>query len=103
VLELFALPFRKRGTFQRLPPHELRLPSSVQQVPANANCAADGIGGIGQPLSLLLKLNKKVSDLALYDIRGTPGVAADIAHIDTHSIVRAARVPLLIVGIGICP
>jgi hypothetical protein len=38
-------------------------------------------------LSLLLKLNKKVSDLALYDIRGTPGVAADISHIDTHSKV----------------
>ena len=45
------------------------------------------LGGIGQPLSLLLKLNKKVSDLALYDIRGTPGVAADISHVDTHSIV----------------
>ena len=44
-------------------------------------------GGIGQPLSLLLKLNKKVTDLALYDIRGTPGVAADIAHIDTGSKV----------------
>jgi hypothetical protein len=44
-------------------------------------------GGIGQPLSLLLKLNKKISELALYDIRGTPGVAADIAHIDTHSKV----------------
>jgi malate dehydrogenase len=30
-------------------------------------------GGIGQPLSLLLKLNPRVSDLALYDIRGGPG------------------------------
>ena len=45
-------------------------------------------GGIGQPLSLLLKLNKKVSNLALYDIRGTPGVAADISHIDTRSTVH---------------
>jgi hypothetical protein len=47
----------------------------------------DCVGGIGQPLSLLLKLNKKISDLALYDIRGTPGVAADLGHIDTHSMV----------------
>ena len=44
-------------------------------------------GGIGQPLSLLLKLNTRVSDLALYDIRGTPGVAADLSHIDTKSTV----------------
>jgi malate dehydrogenase len=30
-------------------------------------------GGIGQPLSLLLKMNPLVTDLALYDIRGGPG------------------------------
>ena len=45
-------------------------------------------GGIGQPLSLLLKLNPRVSNLALYDIRGSPGVATDISHIDTKSTVR---------------
>jgi len=45
-------------------------------------------GGIGQPLSLLLKLNPRVTELALYDIRGGPGVAADIAHINTKSTVR---------------
>ncbi|KAI9805067.1 MAG: Malate dehydrogenase, cytoplasmic [Sarcosagium campestre] len=44
-------------------------------------------GGIGQPLSLLLKLNPRVSELALYDIRGGPGVAADIGHINTKSKV----------------
>ncbi|KAI9807443.1 MAG: Malate dehydrogenase, cytoplasmic [Piccolia ochrophora] len=44
-------------------------------------------GGIGQPLSLLLKLNPRVSELALYDIRGGPGVAADISHINTKSKV----------------
>jgi len=44
-------------------------------------------GGIGQPLSLLLKLNERVSDLALYDIRGGPGVAADLSHINTKSKV----------------
>lgn len=44
-------------------------------------------GGIGQPLSLLLKLNPRVSELALYDIRGAPGVAADVAHVNTKSTV----------------
>ncbi|KAF1992569.1 malate dehydrogenase, partial [Aulographum hederae CBS 113979] len=45
-------------------------------------------GGIGQPLSLLLKLNPRVSELALYDIRMAPGVAADISHINTKSHVK---------------
>ncbi|KAK5112239.1 Malate dehydrogenase, cytoplasmic [Meristemomyces frigidus] len=45
-------------------------------------------GGIGQPLSLLLKLNPRVSELALYDIKGAPGVAADISHINTKSTVK---------------
>lgn len=45
-------------------------------------------GGIGQPLSLLLKLNPRVTDLALYDIRGAPGVAADVGHINTKSTVK---------------
>merc|ERR1712210_131579 len=40
-------------------------------------------GGIGQPLSMLLKLNPAVSKLALYDIVATPGVAADLSHIET--------------------
>lgn len=40
-------------------------------------------GGIGQPLSLLLKTNPLVSQLALYDIVHTPGVAADISHCST--------------------
>lgn len=45
-------------------------------------------GGIGQPLSLLLKLNKDVTNLSLYDLRGTPGVAADLSHIPTNSTVK---------------
>lgn len=45
-------------------------------------------GGIGQPLSLLMKLNPRVTNLALYDIRLGPGVAADISHINTKSVVK---------------
>lgn len=44
-------------------------------------------GGIGQPLSLLLKNDPLVTSLSLYDIRGAPGVAADVSHIDTPSEV----------------
>lgn len=40
-------------------------------------------GGIGQPLALLLKMNKLVTDLALYDIANVAGVAADISHCNT--------------------
>lgn len=45
-------------------------------------------GGIGQPLSLLMKLNHKVTNLSLYDLRGAPGVAADVSHIPTQSVVK---------------
>lgn len=45
-------------------------------------------GGIGQPLSLLLKLNHKVTDLRLYDLKGAAGVAADLSHIPTNSVVK---------------
>lgn len=45
-------------------------------------------GGIGQPLALTLKSHptsgKLLSHLSLYDIVGTPGVAADLSHINTH-------------------
>lgn len=35
-----------------------------------------------------MKLSPYVSDLALYDIAGTPGVAADISHINSKARVR---------------
>lgn len=44
-------------------------------------------GGIGQPLSLLLKEHEAITHLALYDIVNTPGVAADLSHINTKSKV----------------
>jgi len=45
-------------------------------------------GGIGQPLSMLLKLNPGVTKLNLYDIVHTPGVAADLSHIETKAKVQ---------------
>lgn len=43
-------------------------------------------GGIGQPLSLLLKENPLVTSLRLYDLRLAPGVAADIGHVNTPAV-----------------
>ena len=41
-------------------------------------------GGIGQPLSMLLKLSPHVDQLACYDVSpATAGVAADLSHIPT--------------------
>lgn len=54
----------------------------------NAKVALLGAaGGIGQPLALLLKQSPLVTHLALYDIAHTPGVAADVSHIDTRAKV----------------
>jgi hypothetical protein len=50
-------------------------------------CVLGAGGGIGQPLSLLLKLSPHVSELSCYDIVGTPGVAADLSHIPSASTV----------------
>lgn len=65
-----------------------------------ANCRAKGgspgfkvailgaAGGIGQPLAMLMKTNPLVSVLHLYDVVNTPGVTADISHMDTGAVVR---------------
>mmetsp|Transcript_8082 Transcript_8082/g.23115 ORF Transcript_8082/g.23115 Transcript_8082/m.23115 type:complete len:132 (+) Transcript_8082:257-652(+) len=46
-------------------------------------------GGIGQPLSLLLKKTNLVRELHLYDVKGTKGVMADLSHINTYTTVRS--------------
>ena len=50
-----------------------------------AVCGASG--GIGQPLALLLKLDPKVTQLSLFDVVRTPGVASDISHCCTPAKV----------------
>jgi malate dehydrogenase len=49
-------------------------------------------GGIGQPLSLLLKIDPKVSELSLFDVRNTPGVAADISHCNSPAKVISVSI-----------
>merc|ERR1712107_778600 len=59
---------------------------------AQRNVAVMGAsGGIGQPLSMLLKLNPAVTKLSLYDIVHTPGVAADLSHCETASPVTGFK------------
>ncbi|XP_009803762.1 malate dehydrogenase, mitochondrial isoform X1 [Nicotiana sylvestris] len=60
---------------------------SSEAAPERKVAILGAAGGIGQPLSLLMKLNPLVSTLSLYDIAGTPGVAADVSHINTRSQV----------------
>lgn len=48
-------------------------------------------GGIGQPLSLLLKMNRFVKRLSLYDRSKPPGVAVDLSHINTPCHVMGVR------------
>ncbi|XP_017128178.1 malate dehydrogenase 1, mitochondrial [Drosophila elegans] len=45
------------------------------------------VGGIGQPLALLLKQNPHISTLSLHDLRNTAGVAADLSHINSRATV----------------
>ena len=65
----------------------LRRGFSSESVPERKVAVLGAAGGIGQPLSLLMKLNPLVSSLSLYDIAATPGVAADVSHINTRSEV----------------
>ncbi|KAK9908813.1 hypothetical protein WJX75_003241 [Coccomyxa subellipsoidea] len=72
----------------RITQNVLRAGERAYNSPANPDrkvAILGAAGGIGQPLSLLMKMNPYVSDLALYDIQGTPGVAADISHINSKA------------------
>jgi malate dehydrogenase len=61
--------------------------AAVQQQQRGFKAAVLGAaGGIGQPLSLLLKINPRVTALSCFDVAPvTPGVACDLSHIATNS------------------
>ncbi|KAF6142139.1 hypothetical protein GIB67_037057 [Kingdonia uniflora] len=79
-------------------------PSNIQMEGSSGlkrvNCRAKGgvpgfkvailgaAGGIGQSLSMLMKMNPLVSVLHLYDVVNAPGVTADVSHMDTGAVVR---------------
>lgn len=62
-------------------------------------------GGIGQPLSMLLKLSPEIDELACYDIVGTPGVAADLSHVSFAAAFQRGNCHCcsggLCVGVGV--
>jgi malate dehydrogenase len=75
-----------RSALRRRAPGAIRSFSS-ESAPERKVAILGAAGGIGQPLALLMKLNPLVSSLSLYDIMGTPGVAADVSHINTRAEV----------------
>jgi len=62
--------------------------SSTESSPESKVAILGAAGGIGQPLALLMKLNPLISSLSLYDIANTPGVAADVSHINSRAQVH---------------
>ncbi|XP_036329533.1 malate dehydrogenase, mitochondrial-like [Rhagoletis pomonella] len=60
---------------------------STTQITNSRVCVIGAAGNVCQPLSLLLKRDSRVTDLALYDIKLAAGVAMDILHVDTDSLV----------------
>lgn len=71
--------------------------SAVRRADCRAKGGAPGFkvailgaaGGIGQPLAMLMKMNPLVSVLHLYDVVNSPGVTADISHMDTGAVVNS--------------
>lgn len=73
--------FKSRAVKQNIEPASLQ-----PMVSASFKVAVLGAaGGIGQPLSLLVKMSPLVSKLHLYDIGNVKGVAADLSHCNTPS------------------
>lgn len=72
-----------------------RLASHIAPEPSRkAKVAVMGAaGGIGQPLSLLMKMSPLVGELSLYDVANTAGVMADLSHISTGAKVLAYQGP----------
>ncbi|XP_050905333.1 malate dehydrogenase, mitochondrial-like [Lathyrus oleraceus] len=75
------------STVSRSRSHLARRGYATKPVPECKVAILDAASSIGQPLSLLMKLNPLVSTLSVYDIAGTPGVAADVNHINSRSEV----------------
>ncbi|CAF0932533.1 unnamed protein product [Adineta ricciae] len=83
-------PILLGSLISRISPNLLRYASSSSASSTGRKVAVLGAsGGIGQPLSLLLKLSPLISDLSLYDIQHTKGVGADLSHIETRAKVKA--------------
>ncbi|KAH6764333.1 Lactate/malate dehydrogenase family protein [Perilla frutescens var. frutescens] len=71
---------------------------SSEAAPERKVVVLGAAGGIGQPLSLLMKLNPLVSRLALYDIAGSPGVALTSATSTPNLSISLAMIVICVKG-----
>ena len=79
--EMGSSPFPQRRKFTKIM-YIIKLPVYfTSQRDAMKVAVLGASGGIGQPLALLLKSNPLITQLSLFDIVHTPGVAADLSHI----------------------
>ena len=77
-----------------LAPNPTSTPRATDRVGGFTVAVLGAAGGIGQPLSLLLKQNTLVAALNLYDVAAVvAGVAADISHVNTPAHVRGFAGP----------
>jgi len=78
---------------RKLPTSSMTAKYGRSRSPLSVQCAKVAVlgaaGGIGQPLALLLKMNKLVTELALYDVANTAGIAKDLSHCNTPVKVTA--------------
>ncbi|XP_051115727.1 malate dehydrogenase, chloroplastic [Andrographis paniculata] len=77
----------KRTYRRRAQNQSNRAPSCVQPQASYKVTILGAGGGIGQPLSLLVKMSPLVSALNLYDVANVKGVATDLSHCNTPSRV----------------
>merc|ERR1712176_184055 len=81
---LFSLSTNSHHSSQSLPTHHQHTTYNAKMKAVVAGAS----GGIGQPLSLLLKACPLVDELALYDVVNTPGVTADLSHISSVAKIQ---------------
>ena len=72
---------RSRGKEKKMRRQRSPTPLASRQSHTTQVAVLGAAGGIGQSLSLLLKMNPMIAQLNLYDIQGTPGVAADLRRV----------------------
>jgi malate dehydrogenase len=78
---------------KKITPMAVRGVANMSGAPERKVAVLGAAGGIGQTLSCLMKMSPNVTKLALYDVMGTPGVGADVSHMNTKAVVTAHTGP----------
>ncbi len=72
MMNVVASCVRRRQTWASIPKLNFSAGGATGKI-----AVVGAAGGIGQPLSMLLKLSGRVEHLSLYDLKGTPGVSKE--------------------------